>query len=268
MKNSLIMGVLNITPDSFSDGGKHFNLDKAIKSAKRMVKQGANIIDIGGESTRPGAPNVSLKQELSRVIPVIKALNSQIDTTLSIDTSKPEIMVQAVDAGAGLINDVNALQAHGVLQIAASLGADVCLVHRQGNTQTMQNNPTYTDVVAEIKSFFDKRINACIDAGINSNKIMLDPGFGFGKTLAHNLEILRRFGEFKSFSLPLVAGISRKSMIGTILDDRNVDNRLVGSVTAAIIAIQNGANIVRVHDVLATKDALRVLQCVTKNNKE
>jgi len=263
ISNPMIMGVLNITPDSFSDGGKHLKTDAAIKQAQLMVSQGADIIDIGGESTRPGAQAVSDDDELNRVIPVIEALSDMIDTPISIDTSKPEVMAQAVNAGASLINDVSALQTDGALQMVASLGIDVCLMHMQSSPRTMQNNPVYTDVIDDIKHFFTQRIEACISVGINENKILLDPGFGFGKTLEHNLEILKRLAEFKSFGLPVLTGISRKSMIGTLLNNRNVEGRVVGSVTAAIIAVQNGADIVRVHDVLETKDALMILQSVT-----
>ncbi|SFV80828.1 Dihydropteroate synthase [hydrothermal vent metagenome] len=262
ISNPMIMGVLNITPDSFSDGGKHLKTDAAIKQAQLMVSQGADIIDIGGESTRPGAQAVSDDDELNRVIPVIEALSDMIDTPISIDTSKPEVMAQAVNAGASLINDVSALQTDGALQMAASLSVDVCLMHMQGSPRTMQNNPVYADVIDDIKHFFTQRIEACINAGINEDKILLDPGFGFGKALEHNLEILKRLAEFKSFGLPVLAGISRKSMIGTLLNNRNVEGRVVGSVTAAIIAVQNGADIVRVHDVLETKDALVILQSV------
>jgi len=256
----LIMAVLNVTPDSFSDGGQHVNLDDAVASAKRMVDQGADIIDVGGESTRPGAWAVSEADEISRVIPVIQTLSVELTTPISIDTSKPQVMKRAVAAGASLINDVNALQADGALEMAASLGVDVCLMHMQGSPRTMQKNPTYDDVIEDIKQFFQQRIDACLSVGIANQNIILDPGFGFGKTLEHNLEILRRFSEFKSFGLPLLAGLSRKSMIGALLDDRNVDGRVVGSVTGAIIAVQNGADIVRVHDVLETKDALTILR--------
>jgi len=255
----LIMGVLNITPDSFSDGGQHFDTNKAIESAKHMISQGADIIDVGGESTRPGAQSVSTANEIGRVIPVIEALHHSTDVAISIDTSKPEVMKLAVEAGANMINDVCALSADGALETAAMLGVDVCLMHMQGGPRIMQKNPTYNDVVDDIKVFFSQRIEACIEAGIAEDKIILDPGFGFGKTLDHNLEILKRFNEFKSFGLPLLAGLSRKSMIGALLDDRNVDGRVVGSVTGAIIAVQNGADIVRVHDVLETKDALTIL---------
>ena len=255
----LIMGVLNITPDSFSDGGQHFDTNKAIESAKRMIIQGADIIDVGGESTRPGAQSISIVDEIRRVIPVIEALHRSTDIPISIDTSKPEVMKLAVEAGANMINDVCALSADGALEAAAMLNVDVCLMHMQGSPKVMQKDPAYNDVVDDIKDFFSQRIEVCIEAGIAEDKIILDPGFGFGKTLEHNIEILKRFNEFKIFGLPLLAGLSRKSMIGTLLDDRNVDGRVVGSVTGAIIAVQNGADIVRVHDVLETKDALTIL---------
>jgi len=261
-KNPMIMGVLNITPDSFSDGGKYLNFDVAIATAKRMVVQGADIIDVGGESTRPGALSVSEADEIARVIPVIKALADQINIPISIDTSKPQVMKLAVEAGASIINDVNALQAPGALDIVAALGVDVCLMHKQGTPKTMQNNPKYADVVDEICQFFENRIEACLQAGIAKDKLILDPGFGFGKTLAHNLEILRRFDDFKRFKLRLLAGLSRKSMIGALLNNADAKTRVIGSVTGAIIAVQNGANIVRVHDVLETKDALKILQVV------
>ena len=255
----MIMGVLNITPDSFSDGGQHFDMADAITNAKLMIAQGADIIDVGGESTRPGAQAVSTSDEIDRVIPVIEALHHASDIPISIDTSKPEVMKQAVKAGASMINDVCALSADGALEMAATLNVNVCLMHMQGSPRTMQKDPTYVDVVDDIKEFFSKRIEACVAAGIAEDKVILDPGFGFGKTLNHNLEILKRFREFKSFGLPVLAGLSRKSMIGTLLNDRNIDGRLVGSVTGAIIAVQNGADIVRVHDVLETKDALTIL---------
>lgn len=257
---ALIMGILNVTPDSFSDGGKYLDPKDAIANALDLIEQGADIIDIGGESTRPGANSVSEADEIERVIPVIKALSAKTKTPISIDTSKPQVMKLAVEAGASLINDVNALQADGALQMAASLNVDVCLMHRQGLARTMQENPNYGDVVKDIKQFFDQRIEACKHAGIKADKIILDPGFGFGKTLAHNLEILRRFDEFKNLGCRLLAGLSRKSMIGAILNDRDVKGRAIGSVAGAIIAVQNGADIVRVHDVLATKDALLTLQ--------
>ena len=254
------MGVLNVTPDSFSDGGKFFDSDLAIDQAKSMVENGAGIIDIGGESTRPGASAVSLNNELERVIPVIEALTKEINVPISIDTSKPEVMEQAISSGANIINDVNALRAEGALEMAAKLKVDVCLMHMQGNPRTMQSNPSYADVVGDIKSFFKERINACDQAGIELRSITLDPGFGFGKNLGHNIALLKNLSEFHEFGVSILAGLSRKSMIGTLLGDKDVDSRMIGSVTAALIAVENGANIIRVHDVAETNDALKVWQ--------
>ena len=258
MNRPQIMGVLNATPDSFSDGGKYLDLDNAIAQAKRMIADGADMIDVGGESTRPGANPVSLDDEIDRVIPIISALNNSVKGKISIDTSKPKVMELAVKQGATLINDVCALSLPGAMEVASSLDVDVCLMHMQGSPRSMQSNPTYTDVVGDIKCFFDERINACIDAGLSTDRIILDPGFGFGKTLQHNIEILKRFNEFKSFGLRTLAGLSRKSMIGAILNDRETDGRVVGSVIGSIIALNNGADIVRVHDVLETKDAIDI----------
>jgi len=254
------MGVLNVTPDSFSDGGKFFDSDLAIDQAKSMVENGAGIIDIGGESTRPGASAVSLNDELERVIPVIETLTKEINVPISIDTSKPEVMEQAISSGANIINDVNALRTEGALEMAAKLKVDVCLMHMQGNPRTMQSNPSYADVVGDIKSFFKERISACEQAGIELSSITLDPGFGFGKNLGHNIALLKNLSEFHEFGVSILAGLSRKSMIGTLLGDKDVDSRMIGSVTAALIAVENGANIIRVHDVAETNDALKVWQ--------
>jgi len=259
-----IMGVLNITPDSFSDGGQYLDIDKAIERAILMAEQGADIIDIGGESTRPGSRPASVSEELNRVIPIIKELQNVTSVPISIDTSKPEVMERAVNAGASMVNDVSSLNAEGAVDMIASLGVRVCLMHMQGEPRTMQDNPTYGDVVSEIIEFFGRRVDECTSAGIRRDKIVIDPGFGFGKTLKHNIEILNRLGEFKSIKLPILVGISRKSMIGSMLNDRDLDGRVIGSVSAAIIAIQNGANIVRVHDVLETKDALSILESVNE----
>ena len=263
----IIMGVLNVTPDSFSDGGKFFNASSAIDQAKSMVENGAGIIDIGGESTRPGALAVSAKDELNRVIPVIEALSGQIKVPISIDTSKPEVMEQAVASGASIINDVNALRAEGAIEMAAKLKSDVCLMHMQGIPRTMQDNPSYDDVVEDIKSFFKERIEACELAGIELSSITLDPGFGFGKNLGHNIALLKNLSEFNEFGVSILAGLSRKSMIGTLLGDKDVDSRMIGSVTAALIAVENGANIIRAHDVEETNDALKVWQQI-KNFRE
>ena len=263
----IIMGVLNVTPDSFSDGGKFFNASSAIDQAKSMVENGAGIIDIGGESTRPGAQAVTAKEELNRVIPVIEALSGQIKAPISIDTSKPEVMEQAVASGVSIINDVNALRAEGAIEMAAKLKSDVCLMHMQGIPRTMQDNPSYDDVIEDIKSFFKERIEACELAGIELSSITLDPGFGFGKNLGHNIALLKNLSEFNEFGVSILAGLSRKSMIGTLLGDKDVDSRMIGSVTAALIAVENGANIIRAHDVEETNDALKVWQQI-KNFRE
>ncbi len=259
---TVIMGVLNITPDSFSDGGQYLGIENAIERAKIMVDQGADIIDIGGESTRPGSNPATTEEELGRVIPIIKEIKNQINIPISIDTSKPEVMEKAVVAGASIINDVSALSADGAISMASSLGVKVCLMHMKGMPRTMQDSPTYVDVVDEIKDFFSRKIDECLKSGINNENIIIDPGFGFGKTLNHNLEILKRLEEFNSLKLPLMVGISRKSMIGSLLNDRAVDDRIIGSVVAAIMAVQNGASIVRVHDVMETRDALNILESV------
>ena len=253
------MGVLNVTPDSFSDGGQFTQKEIAIHRAIEMVSQGADIIDIGGESTRPGASEVSLEEELLRTIPIIESLSQKIKQTISIDTSKPEVMKAAIEAGASLVNDVNALQNPGALENVCNTQVDVCLMHMQGKPRTMQENPKYNNVIDDIKGFFDQRILACKEYGIEESRIILDPGFGFGKTLEHNLEIMNRFSEFKSFGLRLMSGLSRKSMIGAMLNNAEVSDRVIGSVTAAIITVQNGADIIRVHDVSETQDALDIL---------
>ena len=258
------MGVLNVTPDSFSDGGQYFSSADAIQGAQRMIEQGVDVIDVGGESTRPNANPISVVEEIQRVVPVINALIENTDIPISIDTSKPEVMVQAVKAGASMINDIYALRVEGALQTVSELGVNVSLMHMQGNPKNMQNNPVYDDVVDDIKHFFEQRIETCVNAGISEEKLTLDPGFGFGKTYEHNLEILRRLNEFKSFGLPLLVGLSRKRMIAQMLNNRAIEGRVVGSAMVAIMAIQKGANIVRVHDVLATKDALTILQKVEK----
>ena len=253
------MGVLNVTPDSFSDGGQFTQKEIAIHRAIEMVNQGADIIDIGGESTRPGASEVSLEEELLRTIPIIESLSQKIKQTISIDTSKPEVMKAAIGAGASLVNDVNALQNPGALENVCDTQVDVCLMHMQGKPRTMQENPKYNNVIDDIKGFFDQRILACKEYGIEESRIILDPGFGFGKTLEHNLEIMNRFSEFRSFGLRLLSGLSRKSMIGAMLNNAEVSDRVIGSVTAAIITVQNGADIIRVHDVSETQDALDIL---------
>jgi dihydropteroate synthase len=261
LERPVVMGVLNVTPDSFSDGGKFERLDDAVAQGVRMVEEGAAIIDIGGESTRPGAEAVGLDEELRRVIPVIERLSSRTQAILSVDTSKAEVMHAAAAAGAGMINDVRALREPGALEAAASSGCAVCLMHMLGEPRTMQNAPSYKDVVAEVRRFLQERVGACVAAGLADERIVLDPGFGFGKTQAHNLELLRHLRELSVNGLPVLAGLSRKSMIGAITG-RPADERVHGSVTLAVIAALNGARILRVHDVAATVDALNIVSAV------
>lgn len=257
-----VMGVLNATPDSFSDGGQFTQTELALTHAMAMLHDGADIIDIGGESTRPGAKKVSISQELDRVIPLIERIRAETPAWISIDTNKPEVMKAAVKAGANMINDVSALQAEGALHIAAQLDVAVCLMHMKGVPGTMQENPRYGNVVEEVGEFFSRRIQACEEAGIVRENVVLDPGFGFGKTLEHNLSLLKHLGCFAEYSLPLLAGLSRKSMIGTVLSDAPVQRRLFGSISAAALAVWQGASIVRVHDVAETVDAVKICHAV------
>jgi len=256
------MGVLNVTPDSFSDGGWYTTLDRALQRARDMVAEGADIVDIGGESTRPGAPAVSVQEELDRVLSVVEAVARELPAVVSIDTSKPEVMQAALGAGAGMINDVRALQTPGALAIAAASRAAVCLMHIQGTPATMQLAPHYEAVVAEIKAFLTERMRACEAAGIRRDRILIDPGFGFGKTLEHNLLLLRHLDEFRQLGAVLLVGLSRKSMIGKLLHDAPPGERLYGSLAAAVIAAWQGAQILRVHDVGATAQALQVCAAV------
>lgn len=253
------MGILNVTPDSFSDGGRFTSVDSVVREAERMVEAGADLLDVGGESTRPGAAPVGLDEELTRVIPVIERIAAALDVTVSVDTSKPDVMREAVRAGAGMINDVMALRAPGALEAAAQLAAPVCLMHMQGEPRTMQTAPKYDDVVADIANYLVARAAACEAAGIRRDRILLDPGFGFGKTLAHNLALLRGLERFGALGYPLLVGLSRKSMLGA-MTGRPVEDRLAVSVSAALIAVQRGAHIVRVHDVRETVDALQLWQ--------
>lgn len=255
---SVVMGVLNTTPDSFSDGGMFNQVNAAVAQALTMHQQGALIIDVGGESTRPGADDVALAEELQRVIPVIESIRQQSDVCISIDTSKPEVMRAAIAAGADLINDVNGLRAEGALQVCAELKVPVCIMHMQGQPRTMQVQPEYDNVLVDVYDFFERRIQACVEAGIERENIILDPGFGFGKTLQHNLLLLKNLSEFNKTGLPVLAGLSRKSMLGKILGDVPADERLYASISAAVLARVNGAQIIRVHDVKQTIDALKV----------
>ena len=259
-----VMGILNVTPDSFSDGGDFLSVDLAIEQAHRMVKEGAAIIDVGGESTRPGAPAVSETEELERVLPVIEGIARNLPVPVSIDTSKPNVMRAAVAAGAGLINDVMALQVPGAVEAAAGLNVPVCLMHMQGKPRTMQQRPCYADVVSEVKEFLAQRIDCCISAGILRSRLLVDPGFGFGKTLDHNLVLLRDLQQITDLGLPVLAGLSRKSMIGALLDEP-VNNRMYGGLAAAVLAAERGARIIRTHDVKPTVDALAVSTAVINN---
>ncbi|BES83509.1 dihydropteroate synthase [Pectobacterium araliae] len=254
-----IMGILNVTPDSFSDGGKHNKLDAALLHVQEMVTAGATLIDIGGESTRPGAAEVSTEEELGRVVPVVEAIAKRFDVWISVDTSKPEVMTASAQAGAHLINDIRALQEPGALEAAASTGLPVCLMHMQGMPRTMQHKPHYADLLQDIGNFFQQQIERCVSANIPKNKLLLDPGFGFGKNLAHNYTLLARLSELHRFELPLLVGMSRKSMIGQLLNVPPTQ-RVHGSVACAVIAAMQGAQIIRVHDVKETADAMRIVE--------
>ena len=264
-----VMGILNITPDSFSDGGDFVSVDKALERAGQMVGEGVDIIDVGGESTRPGAQAVTEQEEIERVLPIIQSLAAEFPVPVSVDTSKAPVMREAVLAGAGLINDVMALRGEGAIEAARDCAVPVCLMHMQGEPRTMQLNPHYEDLLGDIKSYFQQRINACEEAGISRERLLLDPGFGFGKTLEHNLRLLNRLAGLTALGLPMLVGISRKSMLGKILDDAPVDERLYASLAAAVMAFERGASILRVHDVKPTADALRIASAVmdsTENN--
>lgn len=256
LSRPLVMGIVNVTPDSFSDGGSHASTAAAIAHARKLIEDGADILDIGGESTRPGAATVSAQEELDRVMPVIEGLRD-ISVPISIDTYKPEVMRAALASGASMVNDVNALQADGTLDAVAKSDAAVCLMHKQGVPQTMQQQPHYQDAVEEVAAFLRERIIAAETAGITRERIVIDPGFGFGKTLAHNLALLRNLETLCVLGVPVLAGVSRKSMLGAITG-RDVGDRMAASVAAALLAVQRGASIVRVHDVREMADALKV----------
>mgnify|MGYP000034597710 FL=1 len=255
-----VMGVLNVTPDSFSDGGDYASLDAALFRAQEMVSQGVAIIDVGGESTRPGAATVALQQELDRVAPLIERISSQLDICISVDSSRPEVMLAAQAAGAHLINDVRALQRDGAIGAAQQTGLPVCLMHMQGEPETMQLDPSYDDMLNDVHSFLGARIQACIEGGIPRDQILMDPGFGFGKSVEHNYQLLAKLKDFKSHNVPILIGLSRKSMIAAVLNNCGVNERLAGSLAGAVIAAMNGAHIIRVHDVKETVDALKIVQ--------
>lgn len=256
-----VMGIVNVTPDSFSDGGKYSSVDSAVEHALRLIGEGADILDIGGESTRPGAEPVSLEEELRRVIPVIDALSKVTTVPLSIDTYKPEVMRAAIQAGADIVNDICALQGAGALDIVAGSNAGVCLMHMQGVPQTMQLNPDYGDVVAEVRQFLGARAQACLAHGIAKERILLDPGFGFGKTTAHNVALIQHLESLTELGFPLLVGLSRKSVLGRIAGG-DEQQRLHAGLAASVISVMKGARIVRVHDVKATVDALKVVTAV------
>jgi len=257
-----VMGVLNITPDSFSDGGRYLHLDEALERARAMVGEGAAIIDVGGESTRPGAQPVSVREELDRVIPVVERIAGELPVPVSVDTSKPEVMREAVAAGAGMINDVYALRHEGAIDAAAGLDVPICLMHMQGEPRTMQTDPRYGDVVTDVRDFLTERIDACVSAGIPRHRLLADPGFGFGKSLEHNLSLLKHLPAFEALGVPLLVGMSRKTMIGKVLDGAPTEERLYGSLSVATLAAWLGAAIVRVHDVKPTVDAVKMAAAV------
>jgi dihydropteroate synthase len=256
----LVMGIVNVTPDSFSDGGLHLQHDAALACAHQLIAEGADILDIGGESTRPGARPISVQEELDRVLPIIEGLRGA-SVPISIDTFKPEVMQAAIAAGAQMVNDINALQDASAMNIVAASNAAVCLMHKQGNPQTMQAKPNYQDVVCEVSAYLRERISAAEATGIQRNRIVIDPGFGFGKTLEHNLTLLRDLKKLTELGVPVLAGLSRKSMLGA-MTGQDVGQRLSASVAAALIAAQRGASILRVHDVRATVDAFKIWNAV------
>ncbi|MCU7798686.1 MAG: dihydropteroate synthase [gamma proteobacterium symbiont of Lucinoma myriamae] len=253
----VVMGILNVTPDSFSDGGLFSNSEKALRQAEKMLADGALIIDIGGESTRPGAKLVSESEELDRVLPIIEKIHQELDVITSIDTSKAIVMKEAARAGCGMINDVMALRGDGALEAAQQTGLPVCLMHMKGEPRTMQSEPQYDDVVFEVKDFLTQRIEQCLAQGIKKEQIIIDPGFGFGKTLAHNITLFKHIDVLTELGFPVLVGASRKSMIGQITD-RNIEDRLAGSLALATLAAINAAAIIRVHDVAETVDALKI----------
>ena len=259
---SQVMGILNVTPDSFSDGGHFFSKHSALSHARQMIEEGADIIDIGGESTRPGAQLVSVQEELDRVIPIVEKIRIEYPIKISVDTNKSQVMHEAIAAGADMINDIMALRGEKCLAtVATDEQIQICLMHMQGEPRTMQNNPHYDDVVGDIKAFLLERIQTCLNAGISSNRLLIDPGFGFGKTVAHNLLLMKNLQVFVNLGYPVLVGVSRKSLIGTILN-KAVTEREYGSLALAVLAVSKGAAVIRTHDVAATVDALKMINAV------
>ena len=267
LSHAHVMGILNVTPDSFSDGGRYNTLEAALQRAIEMHSAGASLIDIGGESTRPGAAKVSVQQELDRVAPLVELIARECDVVVSVDTSTPEVITESARLGAGLINDVRALRREGALAAAAATGLPVCLMHMRGEPQTMQDEPHYDDVAAEVAEFLQERVAACVQAGISTDRIILDPGFGFAKNTQHNYELFKRLPELLNLQYPLLVGVSRKSMVGHILN-QPVDQRLYGSLALAVMALERGAKILRVHDVEQTMDVLKIFNAVQSSAKE
>ena len=259
LKRPLVMGILNITPDSFSDGGMYLDSNAALKRADKMIEEGVDIIDIGGESTRPGSDPVSTDEELKRIVPIIEAIKKISDIAISIDTYKPEVMKEVIDMDVAMINDIFALQKPNAIDLIKKSNVGVCLMHMQGTPKTMQLNPTYKNVVSEVRSFLEKRANLIVNEGIGKSRIILDPGFGFGKTFEHNIELLQNIESFKSLNLPILVGLSRKSFIRKILNGDH-DDHLSGSISAAILSVLKGAKILRVHDVKETQSAFKIIQ--------
>ena len=260
LARTVIVGILNVTPDSFSDGGRFEDKSVALRHAESMQQQGAEVIDVGGESTRPGALGVTVEQELDRVVPIIEALCRNVDAVISVDTSKPEVMQAAISAGAGMINDVNALRSDGAVNVAAKSNVSLCLMHMLGEPRTMQVNPVYENVVSEVRDYLLSRVRTCVDGGIDADRIVIDPGFGFGKTVDHNLDLLRNLDKLGN-DYPVMVGLSRKSMIEKLLG-LPMDARVHASVALALIAVGNGARLVRVHDVGPTREAVRMYEAI------
>lgn len=256
-----IMGIVNVTPDSFSDHGAFYHFDAALKQVEKLLNEGADIIDIGGESTRPNAPLVSLEEELQRVVPLVEAVRKHFDCWISVDTSKPEVMQQAADVGMDMINDIRSLSEKGALQKAVELNLPTCLMHMQGEPQTMQQAPQYHNVVEEVSDYLTQQINRCLQAGMSPQHIVLDPGFGFGKTTQHNYQLLQQLERFTRLGCPILVGMSRKSMLGNVIS-RDVHERIYASVTTAVLAVERGAQILRVHDVAPTRDGLQIWQAM------
>ena len=259
LKRPLVMGILNITPDSFSDGGMYLDSNAALKRADKMIEEGVDIIDIGGESTRPGSDPVSTDEELKRIVPIIEAIKKISDIAISIDTYKPEVMKEVIDMDVAMINDIYALQKPNAIDLIKKSNVGVCLMHMQGTPKKMQLNPTYKNVVSEVRSFLEERANLIANEGIGKTRIILDPGFGFGKTFEHNIDLLKNIESFKSLNLPILVGLSRKSFIRKILNGDH-DDHLSGSISAAILSVIKGAKILRVHDVKETQSAFKIIQ--------